>query len=93
MDFFGNIFAKFGMDMIKDGLQSAFMGDGSNRQQRQQAIPPSFANAMMGVDAASPAGQGQEIKVANYDVVKSMWDRRLFGNESYTNITIPRINV
>ena len=55
MDFFGNIFAKFGMDMIKDGLQSAFMGDGSNRQQRQQAIPPSFASAMMGVDAASPA--------------------------------------
>ena len=93
MDFFGNIFAKFGMDMLKDGLQSAFMGEGSSRQQRQQAIPPSFASAMMGVDASSPAGQGQEIEVANYDVVKTMWDRRLFGNESYTNITIPRINV
>ena len=57
MDFFGNIFAKFGMDMLKDGLQSAFMGDGSNRQQRQQIVPPSFASAMMGVDASSPAGE------------------------------------
>ena len=55
--------------MLKDGLQSAFMGDGSNRQQRQQIVPPSFASAMMGVDASYPAGEAEQIELANYEVV------------------------
>ena len=30
-------------------------------------------------------------EAANYDLTLAMWNKRLFGNESYTNIEIPRL--
>ena len=37
-------------------------------------------------------GETAEIETSDYDVIKAMWDKRLFGDKSYTNITITPSN-
>ena len=37
----------------------------------------------------SPTGEIEEIKITDHDVMLAMWNKRLFGDNSYTNITIP----
>ena len=33
--------------------------------------------------------RAKEIERANYDMTLAMWEKRLFGKNSYTDITIP----
>ena len=35
--------------------------------------------------------KAEEIEVSDYDLIRTMWNKRLFGNDSYTNITLPRL--
>ena len=42
-------------------------------------------------EQSSPSGKAEEIEVSDYDLIRTMWNKRLFGNDSYTNITLPRL--
>ena len=53
---------------------------------------PSFAGLSMDTTETSKAGETAEIETSDYDVIKAMWDKRLFGDKSYTNITITPSN-
>jgi hypothetical protein len=53
---------------------------------------PSFAGLSMDTEQTSRAGEMAEIETSDYDVIKAMWDKRLFGDKSYTNITITPSN-
>jgi len=90
MDFFGNVFSAVGTSIIKKGLQGIF-NKPTQRQQRQ-ITPPSFSGLSMGMYSPSPTRQAEPIEVSDYEVTLAMWNRRLFGDDSYTNITIPRID-
>ena len=48
-----------------------------------------FSNINMGLYSPSPTGDAKEIEMANHDMTLAMWEKRLFGKDSYTNITIP----
>jgi len=89
MDFFGNIFGEIGKELFKRGLKSAF---GGKERPKQQPVMPSFAGLSMDTEQTSRAGEMAEIETSDYDVIKAMWDKRLFGDKSYTNITITPSN-
>ena len=82
MDFFGG---SFGKALIGKGLSAAF-GSGQNPQGSPHYSGPDYAPFRVhGLDMAI------NYKAANYDLTLAMWNKRLFGNESYTNIEIPRL--
>ena len=84
---FTEIIKSVGMKLIGKGLESAFSG--GDKGQGQQAVMPNFSNTNMGLYSPSPTGQAKEIEISNYDMTLAMWEKRLFGKDSYTNITIP----
>tara|TARA_R110001592_G_scaffold214853_1_gene467866 strand:+ start:496 stop:777 length:282 start_codon:yes stop_codon:yes gene_type:complete len=88
---FTEILKSVGMKLIgkglKDGITSAFGGE--DKGQRQQPVMPNFSNTNMGLYSPSPTGQAKQIETSNYDMTLAMWEKRLFGKDSYTNITIP----
>ena len=84
---FTEIIKSVGMKLIGKGLESAFGGGGKG--QKQQPVMPNFSDASMGLYAPSPTGSAKEIERADYDTTLAMWERRLFGKNSYTDITIP----
>ena len=89
-DFFGSIFTKEALGL---GLGAAFGGDGGDGGGAPQIKFPSYGQYEIPISSTiSPAGQAKEIEVSNYDAVLAMWNRRLFGDDSYTNITLPRIS-
>ena len=90
MDFFGNIFGEIGKKILARGLKSAFGRD--KQRPRTQPVMPSFAGLSMDTAETSRAGETAEIETSDYDVIKAMWDKRLFGDKSYTNITITPSN-
>ena len=89
MDFFGNIFGEIGKKILAKGLKSAF---GGKERPKDPPVMPSFAGLSMDTAQTSKAGQTAEIETSDYDVIKAMWDKRLFGDKSYTNITITPSN-
>ena len=42
---------------------------------------------------SSPAGSVQPIEMSEIDYLNAKWDRLLFGKNSYTDITVPRMNI
>jgi len=90
-DFFGNVFTKIGTDFLKKGFKGVIEKP-IQQKQRQQIVPPSFSGVSMGMYSPSPTRQAEPIEVSDYEVTLAMWNRRLFGDDSYTNITIPRID-
>ena len=89
IDFFGNAIGK---KLLGKGLEMAFGTGGDSAVQPIQYNIPSFAGLSMQTYTASTAQQPKEIEVSNYEVIKASWDRRLFGENSYTNIVLPRID-
>ena len=89
MDFFGNIFGEVAKAFIGKGLKSAF---GGKEKSKPQLVMPRFGGLCVESSSASEAGEVEEIEITDYDVVKAMWDKRLFGDKSYTNITITPTN-
>ena len=88
---FESIIKNVGMKLLGKGLESAFGGGGGGQGQGQQPVMPNFSDASMGLYAPSPTGDAKEIERANYDMTLAMWEKRLFGQNSYTDITIPPI--
>mgnify|MGYP003111437139 FL=1 len=90
-DFFGNVFKDIGMKMIGKG---AFGGDGGGSGGGgTKFVTPSFSDATMTIYSSSPSGDPQDIPINDYEVTLAMWNKRLFGDNSYTNITLPRLDV
>ena len=93
MDFFGG---SFGKALIGKGLSAAF-GSGQNPQGSPHYSGPDYApfrvhGLDMPINYQSPhAINFKAPEAANYDLTLAMWNKRLFGNESYTNIEIPRL--
>ena len=83
---FTEIIKSVGMKLLGKGLESAF---GGQKKPPQEPIMPNFSDASMGLYAPSPTGDAKEIERANYDMTLAMWEKRLFGKKSYTDITIP----
>ena len=87
----GSIASKF----LSRGLSAAF-GEGS-QQQKPQRIPVNFQTAR----TWTPEGAGKvteddfggiEYETTSYDTHLLAWEKRLFGGEdSYTKITLPRL--
>ena len=88
---FESIMKNIGMKILGRGLESAF--GGKSKQQSKQPVMPNFSDATMGLYSPSPTGKSEEIEMTDHDVTLAMWNKRLFGDNSYTNITIPRIDV
>ncbi len=89
MDFFGTAFSMIGKELLSRGLKSAF---GGKERPKQQPVMPSFAGLSMDTAQTSRARETAEIETSDYDIIKAMWDKRLFGDKSYTNITITPSN-
>ena len=89
MDFFGTAFSMIGKELLSRGLKSAF---GGKERPKQQPVMPSFAGLSMDTEQTSRAGEMAEIETSDYDIITAMWDKRLFGDKSYTNITITPSN-
>ena len=94
-DFFGNVFKDIGMKMIGKGIKGAFGGgdQGSAGGPVPKYVTPSFSDATMTIYSSSPSGDPQDIPINDYEVTLAMWNKRLFGDNSYTNITLPRLDV
>ena len=88
---FEAIMGKVTSALIGKGLEAAF--GGKSKQQAKQPVMPNFSDATMDLYDPSPTGEIEEIKITDHDVMLAMWNKRLFGDNSYTNITIPRIDV
>ena len=84
---FTEIIKSVGMKLIGKGLESAF--DRGDKGPAGSPIMPNFSNTNMGLYSPSPTGQAKQIETSNYDMTLAMWEKRLFGQDSYTNITIP----
>ena len=93
LDFFGG---SFGKALIGKGLSAAF-GGGKDSQGSPHYSGPDYApfrvhGLDMPINYQSPhAINFKAPEAANYDLTLAMWNKRLFGNESYTNIEIPRL--
>ena len=96
LDFFGGSITKA---IIGKGLSAAFGsgsggsggGGGSNYPDYS---PFRVTGLEMPISYKSP--HSPDIKppeAANYELTLAIWNKRLFGKESYTNIEIPRLNV
>ena len=93
-DFFGNVFKDIGIKMIGKGIKGAFGGDGGGGGGGgTKFVTPSFSDATMTIYSSSPSGDPQDIPINDYEVTLAMWNKRLFGDNSYTNITLPRLDV
>ena len=86
-DFFGNIFNKIGTSIFKKGFQSAF-GSDEEDYYTPETVMPTFTGRDMGLYNMSAPGRPVDIKEENYDIVLAMWNKRLFGQKSYTNSSI-----
>ena len=84
---FESIMKNIGMKILGRGLESAF--GGKSKQQSKQPVMTKFSDATMDLYDPSPTGEIEEIKITDHDVMLAMWNKRLFGDNSYTNITIP----
>ena len=84
---FTEILKSVGMKLIGKGLESAF--DRGDKGPAGSPIMPNFSKTNMGLYSPSPTGQAKEIEMSNHDMTLAMWEKRLFGKDSYTNITIP----
>lgn len=84
---FTEIIKSVGMKLIGKGLESAFSSE--DKGPAGSPIMPNFSNVNMGLYSPSPTGQAKEIEMSNHDMTLAMWEKRLFGEDSYTNITIP----
>jgi hypothetical protein len=84
---FTEILKSVGMKLIGKGLESAF--DNEPKGPAGSPVMPNFSNTNMGLYSPSPTGQAKEIETSNYEMTLAMWEKRLFGKDSYTNITIP----
>jgi len=84
---FTEIIKSVGMKLIGKGLESAFSNE--DKGPAGSPIMPNFSNTNMGLYSPSPTGQAKEIEMSNHDMTLAMWEKRLFGKDSYTNITIP----
>ena len=87
-DFFGSIFTK---EILGKGLGAAFGGDGKSSIPQIKYNVPSFGQYGMQIHPTSEAGKAKEIEISNHDVTLAVWQKRLWGDDSYTNITLPRI--
>lgn len=81
--------------ILGKGLSAAFGGD---EQQQIQRIPVSFETAKKYTSVA--AGEADtdfgelEYQTTSYDTHLLAWEKRLFGGEnSYTKITLPKLEV
>jgi len=86
-DFFGNIFTKIGTSIFKKGIKSAF-GSDEEDYYTPETVMPTFTGRDMGLYNMSAPGRPVDIKEENYDIVLAMWNKRLFGQKSYTNSSI-----
>ena len=86
-DFFVNIFNKIGTSIFKKGFQSAF-GSDEDDYYTPETVMPTFTGRDLGLYNMSPPGKPMDIKEENYDIVLAMWNKRLFGQKSYTNTSI-----
>ena len=93
---FEGIISKIGTALvgkgIGEGLKLAF-GTDEDPIQLKQPVGAEFSNATMGMYSPSPSGKAEKIETANYDMTLAMWEKRLYGKDSYTNITIPGMNI
>tara|TARA_Y100001951_G_C11147875_1_gene187439 strand:+ start:351 stop:620 length:270 start_codon:yes stop_codon:yes gene_type:complete len=87
MDFFGNIFTQ---KLLGQGLEMAFGGGGGDRPQIQYNLP-SYGKYEMTLNTPSEAGEVDKIESESYETLLALWTRRLYGDDSYTNITIPNL--
>ena len=87
-DFFGSIFTK---EILGKGFTAAF-GDGKSSIPQIKYNVPSFGQYGMQIHPTSVAKKAEEIEISNHDVTLAMWQKRLWGDDSYTNITLPRMS-
>ena len=87
-DFFGSIFTK---EIIGKGLGAAFGGGKSSIPEIKYQMP-SYGQYGMQIQPTSVAGKAEEIEISNHDVTLAIWQKRLWGDDSYTNITLPRMS-
>ena len=92
-DFFGSIFTK---KILGKGVEMAF-GGGDSAQGPAGYSGPSYqpfrtTSLDMPMYSSTPAGETQNIEMADMMLINSVWDKRLFGDNSYTNITLPRLD-
>ena len=88
MDFFGG---QFTSKILGKGLGMMFGGDESSSVPQVQYNLPSYGQYNMSLYTPSAAGEADEIEINEYTTTLAMWNQRLFGNDSYTNITLPRV--
>ena len=93
LDFFAG---SFGKALMGKGLSAAF-GSGQGQGPAGYSGPDYTPFRVSGLDMPinyrsphSPAFKPPE--TVNYDLTLAIWNKRLFGNNSYTNIEIPRLN-
>ena len=81
---------------LSKGLSAAF-GEGSQQQQIQR-IPVNFQTASTWTPKAAGEADTEfgelEHETTSYDTHLLAWEKRLFGGEdSYTKITVPRLEI
>jgi len=94
LDFFGGSITKA---IIGKGLSAAF-GSGQTQGPAGYSSPDYSPFRVTGLEMPiSYKGQHspgiKPPEAANYELTLAIWNKRLFGKESYTNIEIPRLNV
>ena len=97
VDFFGGSITKA---IIGKGLSSAF-GSGSGGTSLGSSVhgtgsysPFRVTGLDMPINYKSPHSPGiKPPEATNYELTLAIWNKRLFGENSYTNIKIPRLNV
>ena len=90
------IFGEVGKKILGKGLAAAFPEEGTKGGE-YQAIPPRFQTASM----VTPSEAGKvgadfgelEHETTGYNTHLLAWEKRLFGDNSYTNITLPKVDV
>ena len=88
------IIGSIASSFISKGLSSAF-GEGSQQQQIQR-MPVNFQTASTWTPKAAGKADTEfgelEHETTSYDTHLLAWEKRLFGgDESYTKITVPRL--
>ena len=85
-----------GKKFLSKGLAAAFPEEGT-KGGGYEAVPPRFQTASM--FTPSEAGKAQtdfgelEHETTGFDTHLLAWEKRLFGDNSYTNITLPKVEV
>jgi len=89
-DFFGN---QFGKAMIGAFMPGGKDGGSPQIYGQQGFNPLRLSGLEMTMYDSSPAGTVQPIEMSEVDYLNAKWDRLLFGKNSYTDITVPRMNI